>query len=72
MSDAPLLFDRSKGAGRFFLTFLLRSHKTRRGMKTSANNPPTTPQTIAPSGVCGVCSEPADFLTEAEVEAGAV
>ena len=46
-------------------------------MKTSASNPPTTPPTIAPTGVC---FEPADVCetcdavgeAEAEVEAGAV
>jgi hypothetical protein len=47
------------------LAFLLRSQKTIRGIKTSTSNPPTTPPTIAPTGVC--------FReAEAEVEAGAV
>lgn len=64
-----MLFDRSKGETRFALDFLLRSHKTRGGMKTSAKNPPITPPTIAPTGVC---FEPADLWTEAEFEVGAV
>jgi hypothetical protein len=46
-------------------------------MKTSASNPPTTPPTIAPTGVCftfepaGVC-ETCDAVGEAEIEAEAV
>jgi hypothetical protein len=64
MRDIPCGFDRSKGEARFFLAFLLRSHNTRRGMKTSANNPTTAPPTIAPTGVDFT---PADFWAEAEV-----
>jgi hypothetical protein len=69
MRDVLSGFDRSKGETRFFLAFLLRSHKTRRGMKTSANNPTTAPPTIA---LTGVGFKPVDFWTEAEVEAGAL
>jgi len=73
MKDTPpslSLIDRSKGATRFSLPFPLRSHKTRRGMKTSTSNPPTAPPTIAPTGMF----EPADLWTEDsdEVDAGAV
>ena len=60
---------RPKGEARFkfSLDFLLRSQKIKRGMKTSANNPPTTPPTIAPTRVCDDEAE-----VEPEVEAGGV
>ena len=48
---------------RFSLAFLLRSQKTIRVMKTRASKPPTTPPTIAPTGVC---------FEPVEVEVGAV
>jgi hypothetical protein len=60
--------------GIFSLVFLLRSQKTIRGMKTNASNPPTTPPTIAPTGVFLELCETCDAVgeAEAEVEAGAV